>query len=59
MTDLPPAPSSAEKAEPHCEDCGSLFHAECPTGLRARGATDWPPGYDPSEADQLRREQSG
>ena len=63
MSIFPPAPPEEEGRDAHCETCGSLFHgtvdhSAIPTarawdrGMRVY-QDDFPPGYDPAEADRL------
>lgn len=63
MSTLPPDPPEEDQADPHCgvPGCGSLFHpTELHGSLNRRDEVDgreladeWPPGYDPAEADRL------
>lgn len=57
---LPPAPPEENEVDACCPTCGSLFHsAEFHTVERSGGARaaamagEFPPGYDPAEADRL------
>ncbi len=58
---FPPAPPEEDRREPHCDSCGSLFHATADhdgthvlAALRGEASQDeWPIGYDPAEADRL------
>lgn len=63
-TDLPPAPAEEDQRDACCGVCSSMFHstAEHPADLAGvaslMGAPvvagdDFPPGYDPAEADRL------
>lgn len=58
---LPPAPPEEEAADACCASCGSLFHTTdghpAPPGASLAGLVapppEFPPGYDPAEADRL------
>lgn len=62
-TDLPPAPAEEEQRDACCGECSSMFHstADHPPTLAGvaslmgapAGDDDFPPGYDPAEADRL------
>ena len=55
---LPKAPPHEESKDACCPQCGSLFHTESHHSRRGIAATadvgdEFPPGYDPAEADKL------
>jgi hypothetical protein len=57
MTTFPPAPPEEEARDACCEQCGSLFHTTDGHGRRTAAiggeVSEFPPGYDPGEADRL------
>lgn len=50
---LPAAPPHEESKDACCPDCGSLFHLAHPLGGKRSALPEFPPGYDPGEADRL------
>lgn len=62
MPAFPPAPPEEDARDAHCGVCGSLFHSTEAhvesTGFSDRrgealSVPEFPPGYDPGEADRL------
>jgi hypothetical protein len=63
VSGLPAAPAEEDARDACCAECGSLFHRTgehaTPAPLEGLGvmgdtsADEFPPGYDPAEADRL------
>jgi hypothetical protein len=62
VADFPPAPPEEESRDACCGRCSSLFHSTSDHPDRPNGALtsarigtddDFPPGYDPGDADRL------